>query len=573
MASFYANGPASSSGSASANPSVGLNGAPEPTSSTQIGFSDSFGNLQAVSPSEPLPVTIDGGLANPLNVNLADVAGTATATGIGASNAGTQRVAVSSDSTIGVTGNVTVVQPSGSALHVDVDNFPASQVVSQPTASLLNATVVTTSGATIAEDAHLTNVQSAPGTPQTVAVTVQGNASGVPMPISGTVTITPSGEQNVNLNQVGGSAISIGQQLSAASLPVVLPASQITTLTPPTTVTVTQASGSNLHVDVDASALPTGASTSTLQSSVQSAPGTPQTVAVTVQGNASGVPVPVSGAITTTPAADTYNTTGTITTQDLVTTSTTYFNGQVWYSGTPTAGSFAAIAINNLNSVDIEITGTWTGTLQSEVSFDGGTNWILHSIHQIGSAAFPSSYTNNIVGSLNAAGKTNVRVRATAPITGTANIRFNESVNSTNIYVANPIKLVDASSNTSTIQANILAASTAASASNTALVVALSPNSPLPNSVLPTAMLNGEKTSTGTAVAIGTGALTAGVLITGKPENVGIVYVGNSSVTTSGANRGFPLLPYQTTSAAIANLNEIYVIAATSGDGVDYLGS
>lgn len=37
---------------------------------------------------------------------------------------------------------------------------------------------------------------------------------------------------NVNLTQVGGSNISIGQALSAASLPVVLPAAQITTLTP-----------------------------------------------------------------------------------------------------------------------------------------------------------------------------------------------------------------------------------------------------------------------------------------------------------------------------------------------------
>jgi hypothetical protein len=41
--------------------------------------------------------------------------------------------------------------------------------------------------------------------------------------------------------------------------------------------------------------LPTNAATSANQTNVQSAPGTPQTVATTVQGNASGVPVPVSG--------------------------------------------------------------------------------------------------------------------------------------------------------------------------------------------------------------------------------------------------------------------------------------
>lgn len=41
--------------------------------------------------------------------------------------------------------------------------------------------------------------------------------------------------------------------------------------------------------------LPSGAATATNQSRTQSAPGTPQTIAETIQGNASGVPVPVSG--------------------------------------------------------------------------------------------------------------------------------------------------------------------------------------------------------------------------------------------------------------------------------------
>ncbi len=40
--------------------------------------------------------------------------------------------------------------------------------------------------------------------------------------------------------------------------------------------------------------LPTGASTDASLTDVQSAPGTPQTTAVTVQGNVSGIPVPVS---------------------------------------------------------------------------------------------------------------------------------------------------------------------------------------------------------------------------------------------------------------------------------------
>lgn len=53
-------------------------------------------------------------------------------------------------------------------------------------------------------------------------------------------SFSPSGTQDVNLTEVGGIAFSLGQQLAASSLPVVLTAAQITTLTPLSTVAVTQ---------------------------------------------------------------------------------------------------------------------------------------------------------------------------------------------------------------------------------------------------------------------------------------------------------------------------------------------
>ena len=55
-----------------------------------------------------------------------------------------------------------------------------------------------------------------------------------------------------DITKVGGAALSLGQQLAAASVPVILPAATVTTLTPPTTVTVTQGTGTNLHVVNDA---------------------------------------------------------------------------------------------------------------------------------------------------------------------------------------------------------------------------------------------------------------------------------------------------------------------------------
>jgi hypothetical protein len=61
----------------------------------------------------------------------------------------------------------------------------------------------------------------------------------------------------LNLAQVGGSAFALGQQLAGASLPVVLTAAQITTLTPPTSITAN--AGTNLNT----SALATSANQAT----------------------------------------------------------------------------------------------------------------------------------------------------------------------------------------------------------------------------------------------------------------------------------------------------------------------
>jgi hypothetical protein len=57
---------------------------------------------------------------------------------------------------------------------------------------------------------------------------------------------------------------------------------------------VTPGTGATFPISATSLPLPTGASTDANQTSVQSTPGTPQTTALTIQGNASGVPVPVS---------------------------------------------------------------------------------------------------------------------------------------------------------------------------------------------------------------------------------------------------------------------------------------
>lgn len=90
------------------------------------------------------------------------------------------------------------------------------------------------------------------GTASTDVITVQGIASGTAQPVSGTVTANAGTNLNTSALAVesGGNLAAIkadvdkipsqGQALAGASTPVVLPAAQITTLTPPTTVTSNQ---------------------------------------------------------------------------------------------------------------------------------------------------------------------------------------------------------------------------------------------------------------------------------------------------------------------------------------------
>lgn len=67
----------------------------------------------------------------------------------------------------------------------------------------------------------------------------------VPLP-TGAATSANQTTEIASLSSIDGKTPALGQALSAASVPVVLPAAQITALTPPTTVTVTQATASNL---------------------------------------------------------------------------------------------------------------------------------------------------------------------------------------------------------------------------------------------------------------------------------------------------------------------------------------
>jgi hypothetical protein len=164
----------------------------------------------AISTDNALVVAVSPN--NIVNENLATINSTAVSTGSGVNGAGVQRVTIATDQTavasnITQIGGATVVQGSGvstSALRVEL-----------PT----NGTGV-------------------------VGLNAGTNTIGSINNVSGIITL-PTGASTSALQTTGNTALSnidtkiptLGQALSSASTPVVLPAAQITTLTPPAAIT------------------------------------------------------------------------------------------------------------------------------------------------------------------------------------------------------------------------------------------------------------------------------------------------------------------------------------------------
>jgi hypothetical protein len=157
------------------------------------------------------------------------------------------------------TGNFTVAQSSGANLHVNVDNFPATQPVSGTVAVTQSTSPWVVSGAVTANAGSGTFTVAGTVTANAGTGTFTVDASGHTVPISAVSLPLPTGASTSALQTTGNTSLSsidsktpaLGQALAAASVPVVLTAAQLTTLTPLTSVTVTQASGANLHVNVD----------------------------------------------------------------------------------------------------------------------------------------------------------------------------------------------------------------------------------------------------------------------------------------------------------------------------------
>lgn len=133
--------------------------------------------------------------------------------------------------------------------------------------------------------------------------------------------------------------------------------------------------------------------------------------------------------------------------------------GQSLITGNPSTGSSAVIPLTPVcqyypnetpqpvySSFSAVISGTWVGQLQVEGSADGGNTYSPYPAQLLGLDTVLSLITGNCTIKGNAAGLTNIRIRASQWTSGTANILFqvfaNEDFN--NVNVANPVSITGA---------------------------------------------------------------------------------------------------------------------------------
>lgn len=272
---------------------------------------------------------------------------------------------------------------------------------------------------------------------------------GLPVAVVGTVPVSIA---SMPSTPVTGTFWQGTQPVSLASLPT-LPAGtnvigHTITDTGSTTavtgnVTIVQPTGTNLHAVVDSGTI----------------------TAVTAITNA----LPAgANALGTVGLTDPALATATVSAADAASASSAGPNGQLLWTGTPTANSAASFAVAGVSAFSLQVTGTFVGTLAIEQSSDGGTTWVGGGGFVAGSAYTAGTLTTPGVIKGNTAASNYIRVRATAWTSGAAAVKLYASPATGGIKVENPVRLFDGVSG---VQGTIKPASTASTATDTALVV------------------------------------------------------------------------------------------------------
>lgn len=209
-------------------------------------------------------VPVDGsGVTQPVSAaSLPLPTGAATSSNQTTANASLSSIDTKLTSPLTVTGPLTDTELRASAVPVSLASSPL------PTGAATAANQATEIASLASIDSKLTSPLTVTGpltdaqlraTPVPVSGTVTANAgtgtfavsaAALPLP-SGASTAANQATEIASLASIDTKTPALGQALAAASVPVVLTAAQLTTLTPLTSVTVTQATGTNLHTVVD----------------------------------------------------------------------------------------------------------------------------------------------------------------------------------------------------------------------------------------------------------------------------------------------------------------------------------
>lgn len=407
-----------------------------------------------------------------------------------------------------VSGTVTVVQPTASSLNVDVANFPATQPISGTVAVTQSTSPWVVSGTVTANAGTNLNTSAlALDTSVNGILVAQGSTTvGEKGPlIQGAVTTAAPTYTTADTNPLSlTTAGALRVDASSTTQPI---SGSVSVSNFPATTTVVQASGANLHVDVDnfpstQNVNVTNASIPVTGTFFQTTQPVSGTVTV-VQPTAASLNVDVGNF----PATQSISGTVTVTNTSFIATQSSGANlhvdvdnfpatqpisGSVSVSNFPATqpvsgtGTFAVSAASLPLPTGAATSANQTNASQKTQIVDGSGNVIASTSNalNVDVTNFPATQAvsgtvavSAIAGALpagtNALGSVSVsNFPATQPVSGT--VTSNQGTANT---VANawPVKITDGTSVT-----GVAPASTAATATQPAEVVALSPNSPLP---------------------------------------------------------------------------------------------
>lgn len=315
------------------------------------------------------------------------------------------------------------------------------------------------------------------------------------------------------------------------------------------------------------------------------------TTAGNLRVDGSSVTQPVSGTVTQihtdiVPAAQN------ITALDVSTTSLVGANGQVFYFGTPTAGSTAVFVLSSINAVQIQSTVIGAGgTLVVETTMDG-TSWVRPNVYQPSTQSYTNGLTAPFIAIVNTAGCAQIRVRSTVSWTGNASILVHETLNQRPITIAdalppgaNTIGGVNQSgawTNTVTqatgtnLHTVVDSGTIAATQSGTwtvnshtqdgagAAITSINSQLETADIINTSSQFRAQSVTTTAAQALGAAsALTNRKFIQITPTNGTIFYGTSASVTTA---NGSPLLSGQTLTISFGTTVQLWVIAAGTVD-------